>query len=131
LIGIWLADDRPGERTRPDQRHLVVAIGYVFTPVVPLVLLSGEAQRDAFVRRHAAQALLWAGPFLLLLVAFVIATIALLRTSALTICLLPVLFLVPFVPGGIWARRVYRGADVRIPIITPLATRLLPPSADT
>jgi uncharacterized membrane protein len=127
-IGIRLAERRSTRGNAPDQRQLVVAIGYVFTPVVPLVLLSGEARSDGFLRRHAGQALLWAVPFVLLLIAFVIAAIALMRSNPLTVCLLPVLFMVPFAPGAIWARQVYLGGDVNIPVITPLAKRCFPPT---
>src|SRR5690554_1511833 len=82
--------------SRPDQRHLVAAVGYVFTPVVPIVvLLSQPMKHEPMLRRHAAQALLWAVPFLVLLVLFCVAAILLLRSTLLALCLLPFLFLVP------------------------------------
>jgi uncharacterized membrane protein len=109
---------------KPDQRHLVAAIGYVFTPVVPLVVLISEMKADPVMRRHAAQALLWSVVFMLLLVGFCIAAIVLLRATLLAICLLPFLFLLPFAPGAYWGRKVYLTGDVTIPGLTPLAARL-------
>lgn len=76
------------------------------------------------MHRHAVQALLWSIVFLLLLGAFCVAAIALLRATLLALCLLPFLFLVPFAPGAYWGRRVYLTGDVAIPILTPLAERL-------
>lgn len=109
----------------PDQRHLVAAVGYLFTPVVPLVILmSDNMKSDPVMRRHAAQALLWSVVFLLLLVAFCIVAIALLRVTMLAICLLPFLFLVPFAPGAYWGRKVYLTGDVTVPVLTPLAERV-------
>ncbi|HUG14927.1 MAG TPA: hypothetical protein VMM78_07880 [Thermomicrobiales bacterium] len=109
-----------------DQRHLVAAIGYLLTPVVPVVVLTSTTKTDLMLRRHAAQALLWSVPFLLLLVGFCVAAIALLRWSPLTVCLLPFLFLVPFIPGGVWGRKVYLEGDVMIPVLTRAAARLFP-----
>lgn len=98
---------------RPDQR-LVAALGYVFTPVVPLIARSQHGD-DPFLMRHARQALLWAVPFILLLVLMTVGMIVLIQGDLLFICLLPIALLLPFVPGGYWAMRVYTGRDVRFP----------------
>jgi hypothetical protein len=110
---------------KTDQRHLVAAIGYVFTPVVPLVVLTSSTMKsDPILRRHAAQALLWSVVLILLLVGFCVAAIALLRSTLLAVCLLPFLFIVLFLPGAYWGRRVYLSGDVTVPGLTPLAARL-------
>jgi hypothetical protein len=119
-IGIRLADGKP------DQRHLVAAIGYVFTPVVPLVVLTSTMKTDPLLRRHSIQALLWSVFFLALLVVFCLVAIAMLRSTLLAVCLLPFLFLVPFAPGAYWGRKVYLTGDVTVPGLTPLAARLFP-----
>jgi hypothetical protein len=108
---------------RQDQR-IIAALGYLFTPVVPAVVMLGELKRDAALRLHAAQALLWSVAFGASLVAFVVAAIWMIRTDALFICQLPFLITLPFVPGAIWARRVYLGGGVRIRGLTGPATRL-------
>jgi uncharacterized membrane protein len=111
--------DRPASQSR-----LVSAVGYVFTPVVPLIVLTGETKHDPLMRRHAAQSLVWAPVFVLLFVLVVIASIWMLRTDLLFICLVPIAFHVPFLPGAIWGIKVYRGGDPRPPVIAPLASRL-------
>jgi hypothetical protein len=105
-----------------DQR-LIAALGYLFTPVVPLVTLNGDLKEVAALRRHARQALYWSPGFLALLVLAVIFSIALIRLDFLAICLLPLLIAFPFVPGGWWAWKVYSGKEVIIPLLTPLARR--------
>lgn len=104
-----------------DPRRLTAALGYVFTPVVPLLTLAKAEPGDRFSRRHAIQGLLWAVPFVLLLFATVLVLVLLMRDNFLFICLMPLLILVPFAPGAFWAWRVYLGNDVSIPIITPFA----------
>lgn len=93
---------------------MIAALGYLFTPMVPLVALRGE-DVDPFVQRHARQALLWAIPFLLLLIVTVLVMIAAIRSDLLFICLLPFMFLAPFLPGAYWAKRIYFGGDVLFP----------------
>lgn len=109
------------------QERLAAALGYVFTPVVPIVLLAGSARDNLFLKRHAAQALLWSVGLLILLVATVVLLIAMLRSTWLAILLLPILIVVPFIPGIVMGTIVYRGQDLRLPIIAPLAERLFPP----
>ena len=108
------------------QKRLVAALGYVFTPVVPLIILSSDMKRDSFMQRHGGQALLWSIGFILAFVLVVIAAIWMLRTDLLFICLFPILFLMPFLPGAILGWRVYQGGDPRPPLIAPLAARLFP-----
>lgn len=107
-IGTRLADP-----ATPDKR-MIAALGYLFTPMVPLVALRG-GEDDPFIRKHARQALLWAVPFILLLVAMIVVMIVAIRTDILFVCLSPFVFLLPFCPGAIWAKRVYFGNDVTFP----------------
>lgn len=104
---------RLANQTTPDQR-IAAALGYLFTPMVPLVALRGDVE-DPFVRKHARQALLWAVPFLLLLAAMIVVMIVAIRRDILFVCLSPFVFLLPFCPGAYWARRVYFGDDVTLP----------------
>lgn len=115
-----IADENPAE---DDPRRLQAALGYLFTPVVPLIILTGDSGTDHWVRRHAVQSLIWSGPFLLLLIGVMFGLIVLIRTNFLFICLLPAVLFVPFLPGALWARRVYLGDEVSIPIISGLGER--------
>ena len=95
--------------------RLIAALCYLVTPVVPIVALRGAQDDDQYVRKHARQGLIWAIPFLLLLVVTTILIVILIRLDILFICLLPAVFIVPLLPGAYLARRVYFGRDVTFP----------------
>jgi hypothetical protein len=104
-----------------EQAAIVAALGYLFPPVVPLVVLSGDVATQPELARHARQALLWTVGFVVLLALSVGLLIWLVRLDFLAICLAPVLVLLPFVPGGIWAKRAYMEQPVRIRLVSRLA----------
>jgi uncharacterized membrane protein len=93
---------------------MIAALGYLFTPMVPLVALRGD-EDDPFIRKHARQALFWAVPFILLLALMIFLMIVAIQRDILFVCLSPFVFLLPFCPGAIWAKRVYFGDDVTFP----------------
>lgn len=111
-------DDAPGK-----QERLAAALGYIFTPLVPLLTLIGAAKNRPFLRRHSLQAILFAPVLLLLLIATVIAAIWLLRQSLALFCVLPLLLAVPFLPGALIGLAIYRGRDPSLPLIGSLAAR--------
>ncbi len=106
-----------------DPRRLAAAFGYLATPVVPIVNMTGAGPRDSWMRYHSLQALFWSGPFILLLVASIVGLFILVKGNFLFICLMPLIFMAPFVPGAYWARRIYIGEEVAIPIIASRAMR--------
>lgn len=93
---------------------------------MPLIVLTSDLKSDAFMKRHAGQAILWSVGLVAGFVLVIIAAIWMLRTELLLLCLFPGLFLVPFLPGAFWGWRVYQGGDPRPPLIAPLAARLFP-----
>ena len=97
------------------QRRLVAALCYLFTPMVPLTAWKGGPEEDPFIKRHARQGMIWAIPFLILLVLTVIAAVWIVRQDILYICGLPLALVLPFLPGAYWAKRVYFGGDVTFP----------------
>lgn len=101
-------------QTRSDHR-LIAALCYLVTPVVPLVAMRGLKEDDAFIRRHARQGLIWAIPFILMLILLTAGIVALIQQDILFICLLPAVFIVPLLPGAYLARKVYLGGDVTFP----------------
>ncbi len=110
----------------PQPERLVAAMGYVFTPLVPIVILTGSfSEGRETLRRHAAQALVWAPFLLLLLVVCTVGLIRLVRLDWVYIMLFPIMIVVPFIPGMFWGRAVYLGQDVRPPLITQLARLLM------
>jgi uncharacterized membrane protein len=96
---------------------VIAAVGYLVTPLAPLLVLLGDMKNDPYQRRHAVQALLWSGPFFLLLALAVVLLIVLASGFVVAFCLSPIVVALPFVPGAIWARRVYLGGDVTIPLL--------------
>lgn len=111
-------DDKPQQ-----QERIAAALGYVFTPLVPLLMLTGAAKDRPFLRRHTIQALFFAPVLLVLLVVMVIAAIWLLRQSVALFCLLPLLLIAPFAPGSLIGWAVYAGRDPKLPIIGSIASR--------
>ena len=100
-----------------DPRRLAAALGYLFTPVVPLLNISENDTEDGWLRFHSVQALLWSGPFVIILIATLVLFVLLVRSNFLFVCLAPVVIVLPFVPGAIWARAIYLGNEVAIPLI--------------
>ena len=113
-----LDQETNGVPDEDDPRRLAAALGYLFTPVVPLLNMSNPDREDRWMRFHSVQALVWSGPFILLLIVTFLLFILLVRSNIFFICLLPIVFLVPFAPGwDMGARRIYLGDEVSIPII--------------
>jgi uncharacterized membrane protein len=106
-----------------DPRRLAAALGYLFTPIVPIINISGEGNNDKWLRYHSVQALLWSGPFLILFIATLVIFILFISSNIFFICLLPIVILLPFLPGAIWARSVYLGDEVSIPVIGSRVSR--------
>ena len=94
-----------GEVTSDDK--LWAALAYVFTPIVPVILMLMEDKKNRpFIRAHNMQALVWGIAF------YVIVSV----TSAFVIglCLLPVGLIIQLY----WAYQAYQGKMVSIPMLT-------------
>lgn len=84
---------------------LWAALAYVFSPLIPIVLLLLEDKKDRpFIRAHNAQAL---------------------AVGVILIVLLPIIAAFTFGCGGLlwfimlyWAYKAYKGEYVQIPVIT-------------
>lgn len=112
------------------QKRLVAALAYLFTPLIPFLILVTDMRRDAFLRLHASRALVSAVVVVVGLALVIYGMAQLLRDDFLWFILLPIVVLVPFIPACIWARRVYLYGDVRPPGITQLANRLFRTRSD-
>lgn len=111
-------DEAPGQ-----QERLAAALGYVFTPLVPLLMLVGAAKDRPYIRRHALQAILFAPILLFMLVVTVVVAVWMLRQSLALFCLLPLLLLAPFLPGALIGWAIYAGRDPSLPLISSLVGR--------
>lgn len=98
-------ENQPMEVTSDDK--LWAALAYVFTPLIPIILLLMEDKKNRpFIRAHNAQALAWGVAF------YIIVGV----TSAFLIglCIWPLGFLVQLY----WAYQAYQGKMVEIPFLT-------------
>jgi uncharacterized membrane protein len=96
-----------GEVTSDDR--LWVALAYVFTPVIPIVIMLMADKKDRpFIKAQNMQALIWG------VVAYIIIGV----TSAFFIglCIWPIVLLVQIY----WAYQAYQGNVVTIPFLTEL-----------
>jgi uncharacterized protein len=94
-----------GEVTSDDK--LWAALGYVFTPIIPIiVLLLEDKKQRPFIRSHNMQALVWGVIF------YIIVSV----TSAFVIglCLWPLGLILQIY----WAYQAYQGQTVTIPVLT-------------
>ncbi|MEW5987082.1 MAG: hypothetical protein AB1791_10650 [Chloroflexota bacterium] len=97
-----------GEVTSDD--HLWAALAYVFTPIVPIILLLMEDKKNRpFIKAHNMQALIWG------VVLYVITAVT---APFLLGCILgPLGLLITLY----WAYQAYQGQMVTIPVLTDFA----------
>jgi len=99
-----------GEVTSDDK--LWAALAYIFTPLVPIILLLMADKKDRpFIKAHTMQALIWG------IALYVIGT----ATTAILIgcVILPLGLLVQLY----WAYQAYQGKLVTIPLLTDLVKK--------
>lgn len=107
-----MADDINVENMDPsigttDDDRLWAALAYVFTPIVPIILLLLEDKKNRpFIRAHNMQALVWG------ILMYVIGSV--------TSFLLCIPWIVMIVVTFYWAYQAYQGKMVEIPVISKL-----------
>lgn len=86
---------------------LWAGLAYLFSPLIPVVLLLIEGKKDRpFIKEHNVQALVWG-----------LVSIALSFVLGATIILACVAWVV-WIPQIIWAYQAYQGKSITIPVIT-------------
>jgi len=91
---------------------LWAALAYVFTPLVPVILMLMEDKKNRpFIKEHNAQALVWG------LVAIVLGFLL-----GATIILACVAWAV-WIPQLYWGYKAYQGESITIPVITDLVKK--------
>jgi uncharacterized membrane protein len=89
--------------------RLWAALAYVFTPLVPIIILLMNEKKDRpFIRAHNAQALAWA--VALFVLNFILTSV----TFGLYACLWPI----TIIPQLYWGYKAYQGEMVNIPVIS-------------
>lgn len=88
---------------------LWAALAYVFTPLVPIILLLMEDKKNRpFIRSHNMQALVWG------IVFYIIVTVT--SFFIIGMCIWPLGFLLQLY----WAYKAYQGETVEIPVLSNL-----------
>lgn len=86
---------------------LWAALAYVFTPLVPIIVLLLEDKKSRpFIRAHNMQALVWGVIF------YIIVSVS--SAFLIGLCLWPIGLLIQLY----WAYKAYQGEFVEIPVIT-------------
>lgn len=100
----------PEEMGMPDATsddRLWAALAYVFTPLIPIIILLLEDKKDRpFIRAHNMQALIWG------IVFYIIVTIT--SPFLVGLCIWPLGILAQLY----WAYKAYQGETVTIPVLT-------------
>ncbi len=87
---------------------LWAALAYVFTPLVPIILMLMEDKKNRpFIKAHNGQALVYGVVF------YVVASI-----SSVTVILPCILFPLGWLLEFYWAYKAYQGGFINIPVIT-------------
>jgi uncharacterized membrane protein len=101
-----MASDNISPDSTSDDR-LWAALGYVFAPLVPVIVLLLEDKKSRpYIKLHNVQALVWS-------VAYFIVSIILSATLILA-CVVPFIYIVQLY----WGYQAYQGNDINIPVIT-------------
>jgi uncharacterized membrane protein len=86
---------------------LWAALAYVFTPLVPIIILLMEDKKNRpFIKAHNAQALAWGVVFYIV--------VAVTSPFVLGFCLWPLGLLLELY----WAYKAYQGEFINIPVVT-------------
>ncbi len=86
---------------------LWAALAYLFTPLIPVVLLLIEGKKDRpFIKEHLVQALVWG--IVSIVLGFVLGATIILACVAWAVWL----------PQIFWAYKAYQGESITIPVIT-------------
>jgi uncharacterized membrane protein len=93
------------EETNSNDR-LLVALGYIFTPIVPIIImLMADKKEVPFIKAHNAQTL-------------AIGVIQVILLALSFTCVTGIISLLLWLVQLYWAYQAYQGQDVNIPLIT-------------
>jgi uncharacterized membrane protein len=96
-----------GSASATSDDKLWAALAYVFTPIVPVILMLMEDKKNRpYIKQHNAQALAW---FVVLLILNLI-----LGFTIILACLTPL----TIIPQLYWGYQAYQGKAVNIPFVT-------------
>lgn len=101
-----MANDQMGMEPTSDDK-LWAALAYVFTPLIPIVLLLWEEKKERpFIKAHNMQALIWGVVF------YIIVSIT--SVFIIGLCIWPL----GLIAQIYWAYKAYQGEMVEIPVLS-------------
>ena len=113
-----------GVRPEAENDKLISAISYIFSPIVPIIILLTTLKNSRFNRVHAYQGLVFFGAafayYILYGCAWFVATSAI----GLLACVLWVGYFVPAVAAIVIGFRVYTAGQVEFPLLTQTTASL-------
>lgn len=102
-----MTDEMPVAENITSDDKLWAALAYVFTPLIPIIILLLEEKKDRpFIRAHNMQALVWGVVF------YIIVTVT--SFALIGLCLWPLGVLLSLY----WAYKAYQGEILEIPVLT-------------
>lgn len=107
-----------GVQPQSENDKLISAIGYVFTPIVPIIVLLTTLKDSRFNRIHANQGLVFFGAAFAYYLLYTCANIAATSVVGLLVCITWVGYLVPFGLSLYLGYRVYTTNQVEFPYLT-------------
>lgn len=107
-----------GIRPEAENDKLISAVGYVFTPIVPIIVLLTTLKNSRFNKVHAYQGLVFFGFAFAFYVLYSCAYFALTSVAWVLTCILWVGYFVPFVIALFVGYRVYTNGQVEFPYLS-------------
>ncbi len=107
-----------GIQPTSDNDKLISAIGYVFTPIVPIIVLVSTLKDSRFNRIHAYQGLVYFGVAFAYYILYTCVNIAATSVVGFLVCITWIGYFVPFAGSLYLAYRVYTAQQVEFPYLT-------------
>ena len=107
-----------GVQPQTENDKLISALGYIFTPLVPIIVLLTTLKDSRFNRIHASQGLVFFGFAFAWYLLYSCAYFVVLSAAGLLACVLWVGFLVPLAASLYMAYRVFTAGQVKFPYLT-------------
>jgi uncharacterized membrane protein len=113
-----------GIRPEAENDKLISAISYIFTPIVPIIILLTTLKNSRFNKVHAYQGLVFFGAAFAYYIVYGCAFFIVTQVASLLGCILWVGYLVPFVLALYMGFRVYTNSQVEFPYLTQATASL-------
>lgn len=107
-----------GIRPEAENDKLISAISYIFTPIVPIIILLTTLKNSRFNKIHAYQGLVFFGAAFAYYILFSCGYFIMTSIAGLLACILWIGYFVPFVIALVIGYRVYTNGQVEFPYLT-------------